>query len=699
MSFSHASSRGTAAPQGKNAPAPRLPEAPDRLIQPPQRPIGNQAMLRLLRQGAVRGERGVIQAKLAVGTPGDPLEREAEAAADHVMHSSASTPPPIGRADSEPAMVSASTAGPEAGAEAPAIVDEVLRASGHPLDAAARAYFETRFGRDFGAVRIHTGPRAAASADALAAQAYTAGPHVVFSDGSYQPGTESGRRLLAHELTHVAQRGGDGVIRRQPSGMDPRHARGHAGEQGMGFGYRTEKNWIFIEGPSGAAGHGVTAPGFDGVAYNIDADELHILDNKSLKATTARSATALTDNLLTNLDNTITHVRNMQDLPRRIRILGMLTRTRAAVAQGTQLPKNVKLVVTGEGGRTVRVGTALSRQGVIFQEPGQVEEPLAPTSPPAQEVHGEIDTSAPKGTPSPGAGGEGAQPAEGEPGPKPTGAPPVGEEPGSVRGGGGTPGVTGGPGPEAPSAPATPSVSARDIAAELAETERTVRYLEAAASLVRATLAVEQFVGLLKEALRAYAMAAATLAEGSPYAKEVRHASAIADRAKELADYYASLDPLRDMPRKGSEAYDSWDRLQQIQFTYLAVESKLHDTLESVKDAQRDLADQVNDLNDALTEKAIHATFLPYTSLAVADMYFYAEAGGKMRSSLIDADASYKKAQTLIGNIDSMTEGIIKIIELRLRELGVQGQVFAGMSDEEVRSTSYSKFNFRDAGD
>jgi hypothetical protein len=301
---------------------------------------------------------------------------------------------------------------------------------------------------------------------------------------------------------------------------------------------------------------------------------------------------------------------------------------------------------------------------------------------------------------APGGGG-GAPPAGGGgTGPGPTEAPPVAEEPGSVRGGGGTPPVTGGPGPEVPSAPpATPTVSARDIAAELAETERTIRNLEFSAELVNTTLQVIQFVNLLLDALQAYTMATATLADSSPYAKGVRQAYAIADRAKEMADYYASLDPFQDMPRKGSVAYDSWDRLQQIQFTYLLMESKLHDSLESVKEAQRDLADQVNDLSDALTEKAIKATFLPYTSLPLADIYFFAQEGGKMRSSLIDAAASYKKAQTAISNIDSATEGIIKIIELRLRELGSGGQVFYGMSDEEVRSTSYSKFNFRDAGD
>ena len=62
-----------------------------------------------------------------------------------------------------------------------------------------------RIGQDFSGVRIHTGEAAADSARALAARAYTTGNHIVFGEGRYQPGTHEGRKLIAHELTHVAQ--------------------------------------------------------------------------------------------------------------------------------------------------------------------------------------------------------------------------------------------------------------------------------------------------------------------------------------------------------------------------------------------------------------------------------------------------------------------------------------------------------------
>src|SRR6185503_10528059 len=79
---------------------------------------------------------------------------------------------------------------------------------GAPLPEAARRQFEPRFGADFSDVRVHTGPEAAASARELNAHAYTFGSDIVFGDGAYNPDTGSGRRLLAHELTHVVQQTG-----------------------------------------------------------------------------------------------------------------------------------------------------------------------------------------------------------------------------------------------------------------------------------------------------------------------------------------------------------------------------------------------------------------------------------------------------------------------------------------------------------
>jgi outer membrane protein OmpA-like peptidoglycan-associated protein len=90
---------------------------------------------------------------------------------------------------------------------APSIVHQVLRSPGQPLDPQTRALFEPRFGHDFSKVRVHTDAEAAESAHAVNALAYTVGPQIVFGPGQYRPGDASGKRLLAHELTHVVQQG------------------------------------------------------------------------------------------------------------------------------------------------------------------------------------------------------------------------------------------------------------------------------------------------------------------------------------------------------------------------------------------------------------------------------------------------------------------------------------------------------------
>jgi hypothetical protein len=93
----------------------------------------------------------------------------------------------------------------EMSAMSPHLVAEALRSPGQPLDRDTRAFMESRFQHDFSAVRVHTDVRAAASARALRARAWALGSDVAFATGAYAPGTATGRRLLAHELTHVVQ--------------------------------------------------------------------------------------------------------------------------------------------------------------------------------------------------------------------------------------------------------------------------------------------------------------------------------------------------------------------------------------------------------------------------------------------------------------------------------------------------------------
>jgi len=83
-----------------------------------------------------------------------------------------------------------------------------LKSGGQPLDPPTRSFFEPRFGHDFSDVRLHTDSAAADTARSIHARAFTVGNHVAMGSGEYQPGSQSGQRLLGHELTHVLQQSG-----------------------------------------------------------------------------------------------------------------------------------------------------------------------------------------------------------------------------------------------------------------------------------------------------------------------------------------------------------------------------------------------------------------------------------------------------------------------------------------------------------
>jgi len=114
----------------------------------------------------------------------------------------ARSPSPLGP---RPGFLQRRRAGYSEPAAVPPIVHQVLRSPGQPLDRHARAFFEPCFGHDFSKVRVHADARAAESAQAVNALAYTVGGHIVFDSKQYAPLTGEGQKLLAHELTHVLQ--------------------------------------------------------------------------------------------------------------------------------------------------------------------------------------------------------------------------------------------------------------------------------------------------------------------------------------------------------------------------------------------------------------------------------------------------------------------------------------------------------------
>jgi hypothetical protein len=183
---------------------PALSDSPIDQINFLQRTVGNRGVERLLRPR-------IVQAKLKVNKSGDVYEREADRISDQVlatpMPASVSGASGIQRAVSQPVAETAA---------APASVDRALVSGGKPLEPTLQREMEQRFGWDFSQVRVHLGPAAEQSAREVNARAYTVGQSLVFGANEFNPETRQGRRLLAHELTHVVQQTGAyaNVVRR-----------------------------------------------------------------------------------------------------------------------------------------------------------------------------------------------------------------------------------------------------------------------------------------------------------------------------------------------------------------------------------------------------------------------------------------------------------------------------------------------------
>ena len=167
-----------------------------------------------------------IQAKLKIGQPGDKYEQEADRVADEVMR----MPEPEAQWHAEEQkrimMKMLVQRQAEGGFQASRNLEGRLAArqgSGRPLPHEVRSFMEARFGADFGVVRVHTDSEAAQMNRELSAQAFTYRSDVYFGAGRYDPSTRAGKRLLAHELTHVLQQGGGQVQRQALAGQIGQH--------------------------------------------------------------------------------------------------------------------------------------------------------------------------------------------------------------------------------------------------------------------------------------------------------------------------------------------------------------------------------------------------------------------------------------------------------------------------------------------
>ncbi|MEQ9365624.1 MAG: DUF4157 domain-containing protein, partial [Leptospirales bacterium] len=188
---------------------------------------------------------GGVQAKLRLSQASDPQELEADRMAEAVAGAGdiAATAggEPRGRGDGfRSGIIGRGIVSRKAGANAaslsaratnssplPAAAGSRIRglSGGSPLPRNERAFFESKMGHDFGAVRIHRDGQAGEAANSINARAFTRGNDIAFAPGEYRPESIEGRKLLAHELTHVTQQSGGGrdplVIRRQPRQSRP----------------------------------------------------------------------------------------------------------------------------------------------------------------------------------------------------------------------------------------------------------------------------------------------------------------------------------------------------------------------------------------------------------------------------------------------------------------------------------------------
>lgn len=579
---------------------------------------------------------------------------------------------------------------------APPIVHDVLQSTGQPLDETTRAFMEPRFGHDFTSVRVHNDARAAESARAVNALAWTVGNHIAFDDGRYSPGTSEGKRMLAHELTHVLQQKGEWqgqaeskpfalqidppessfesqahdagrhVLGKQGTGpvigtevlrstpglarqpIDARHARGYGGEQGMAFThYKSSDGWIIVEGPSGSAGHGVTQQGFDAVAYNTRTGELHLADNKSLaRAGNVQSASAIDParNLGKNVNGLIQRVQSMKDLPGKVRILGLLRQTQVAVAAGKPLPPGVKLVVSSIGGSSTGVSSGLQSRGVQhLPAPAPVTAPQQTSPPPSKQAASKAGAAGPVPKPSSAAS---------------TVAPKVGatSSPASTT-------AAVGPVATAPTAisPASRvSEATRAIAREAAANLKTNQRLMRVAEVLGTAAKVYGAIVTIASALESIRSAESKLAgKGFKLVKEIEQAREAESSAKDLlGNYRQRTEQLTAMqftlfkaaaePRAAANAY--WV-IEELKAPISQLDYGISQNLPRLRRARDEAVAKEKYANDVLNDpKAMAALAVAGVGTGLQAEYFeLSQDWQAIRSALVGAVNALEEAQQLVG--------------------------------------------------
>ena len=155
-----------------------------------------------------------------------------------------------------------------------------LQTKGETLSPKLRNFFEPRFNQDFSKVKVHTDSDASRSAQSINALAYTKGNDIVFNSNQYSPHTDSGKKLLAHELTHVVQQGGSNTISRKPGDVSPPIAQETNGERDMDImviksAYKNLMNANLQ--------HAFIVNGTVGQLYNVSGDKYDLIGSYSIR--------------------------------------------------------------------------------------------------------------------------------------------------------------------------------------------------------------------------------------------------------------------------------------------------------------------------------------------------------------------------------------------------------------------------------
>jgi len=174
-----------------------------------------------------------VQPRLEMGAVNDPLEREADRVAEHVMRMPEPLKETLPLSAQEKLVQTKAQDDPSAATASPQLESTLhsLHNGGTLMDASTRAFFEPRFGENFSQVRLHTDTNAAQMASSLNAKAFTLGNDIAFASNSYSPHTSAGKNLLGHELAHVIQQRGSNAgtpqaKRLQREGGTPSEGRG-----------------------------------------------------------------------------------------------------------------------------------------------------------------------------------------------------------------------------------------------------------------------------------------------------------------------------------------------------------------------------------------------------------------------------------------------------------------------------------------